>query len=184
LAKQGVEVKRVTSSTTYYYVGDDFPRKDIDLLNRETPGWRTEPKGIPTRYYLREDGGTTLLGLVPAPSVAAGETWTLTVPYVANVPDMSADADQPFTASSNAKITLRPWHQGLVHYAAAKLELLRKNTDGEASQMQKFGGYVADYLQRQRPKGGRHVSFARKYYRERPGGSFAPWQTQDPRRWP
>lgn len=184
IAKQGIEIKRVTSTTTYYYGGDLLPRVDIDQLNRTNPGWRSAPNGIPTSYYLREDGGSVYLGFTPAPTVVVGETWTLTVPYVANVPDMVGDSDQPFTLSGNAKIALRAWHQGLVHYAAAKLELLRMNAQGEGVQMQKFGGYLADYLQKRRVKGGTHVLFARNYNTERPSRASAGWQHQDPRRWP
>lgn len=185
IAAQGVEIKRVTPTSTYYYVGESLlPRRDIEWLNRMDPGWRTAPNGIPTSHYLREDGGSVSIGFSPTPSIAVGETWTLIVPYVATIPDMSADSDEPFTLAGNAKISLRAWHQGLVHYAAAKLELMRKNVQGEAQQMQKFAGYVADYLQRHRVKGGRHVLLGRRYYQERASRGFVPIFAQDPRRWP
>ncbi len=184
IAKDGIEIAIVTSSSTTYLSGPTLQRRDIDWLNRSRPGWRTETAGRPDSYYLRQDGGALNLGMVSTPDVLAGETWTLWVTYVANVPAMSADADLPFTASSNALKALIPWHQALVHYAAAKLELLRKNTDGETIQMQKFGGYVADYLQRQRIKGGTHVQFARNYNQERAVRGFVDPRTMDPRRWP
>jgi len=181
LAKQGVEVKKIDASANVtYFAGDDLLRTTIQRLNREEPGWRTASAGNPSAHYLREDGGLVYLGLYPAPAVGAGETWTGIVPYVAQPADMTADADIPFTASSNAKRSLEPFHYALAHYAAGQLELLRKNTDGRAEQMQLFGGYVADYLGKQRPHGPQHVTFARDYS----GGRGTRSQRNDPRRYP
>lgn len=182
LSKQGVEVKKVDASGNItYYSGDQLPRRDIPWLNRFQPGWRTATKGQPLSYYLREDGGSEYFGLYPGPSIAAGETHTGIIPYVALPPDMSADADVPFTVSGNAKTSLTDWHKAIVHFAAAQLEkYVRKNQQGYSDQMQLFGGYVSDYLQQQHPKGGQQVSFARTYYRQRGGIQ----RVQDPRRWP
>jgi len=81
---------------------------------------------------------------------------------------MTDDAHEPFSvvAGTSPLKVLRPWHQALVHYAAALLEPLRKNYAGEQRQRQLFAAQVADYLQRQRPKGGQTVKLSRHYYRD------------------
>lgn len=180
VAKQGVEIKAVDASANEtYFAGDEFPRRDIVWLNRFQPGWRTATAGNPLSHYFREEGGRVYFGIYPPPSVAVGETWTGTIPYVALPPDMTADADVPFTVSSNAKLTLRDWHKAIVHFGAGQLEkFVRKNQQGYLDQMQLFGGYVSDYIAKQHPKGGQHVTFARTYYRGRGG------RVMDPRRWP
>jgi hypothetical protein len=183
LAKQGLELQRVDAAghlTTYS--GPDLQRLEVAVLNAKFPGWRTASKGIPSGWYEREEGGQVFIGFNLPIAVAAGETWTLLVPYVASVPLMVADNDEPFTVGGVVKKVLRPWHQGLVHYAAAKLELLRRDVTASQAQMQAFGGYVADYLQQRRPKGGQTVQFARDYFRERAGRAAFPWQARDPRR--
>lgn len=181
LSKQGVEVRKVdAAATSTYYAGDELPRRDIPWLNRYMAGWRTTTKGTPQSYRLRDEGGRTFVGLYPAPYVAAGETWTLTIPYIALPADMVADGDVPYTASSNARTTLADWHKGLVHFGAAQLEkFVRKNMQGYSDQMQLFGGYVSDYFAKQAPKGGQRVTYARTYY----GGGHA-MRRQDPRRYP
>jgi hypothetical protein len=169
LSKQGPEIKKTdASANVLYYSGDDFQRCDLPKLNREEPGWRNASAGTPYRWYLRDDGGRVYFGLYPAPDVQAGETWEAIIPYVAQPADMSADGDVPFTASTNAKTSLAAWHQGLAHYGAAQMELLRKNTTGYQEQMQLFGGYVADYTSKQRPRGGQRVTLARNYFRRGP----------------
>jgi hypothetical protein len=71
--------------------------------------------------------------------IGSGETAAITVPYVAIPPGMTADAEEPFSLTgSDPKTLLRPWHQALVHYAAALLEPLRKNFVGEQRQRQLF----------------------------------------------
>lgn len=181
ISKQGVEVKKLdAASMATYYAGDEFPRHDIPWLNRYQPGWRTATKGNPISHYYRQEGGREYFGLYPAVSVAAGETWTATIPYVALPADMVLDADVPFTASSNAKLTLRDWHKAIVHFAAGQLEkFVRKNQQGYLDQMQLFGGYISDYLAKQHPKGGQRVTYGRTYY----GGGHAA-RVQDPRRYP
>ena len=168
LASQGAEyVFTDTNSTITYTTGDDFPRIDVSTMNRDDAGWRNVAAArTPSSYYLREDGGTTILGIAPKPAIAIGESATVTLPYVAKPTDMTADADEPFTVSSNIKTILRPWHQALVHYAAALLEPLRKNYAAETRQRNLFAAQVADYLQRHRAKGGGRIRFARNYRAE------------------
>lgn len=183
VAKQGLEVQQVNAGghlTTYS--GPDLERFEIALLNAKFPGWRTASKGVPSAYYTREEGGQYLIGFNVPIAVGAGETWTLLVPYIASVPVMVSDNDEPFTVGGLVKKVLRPWHQGLVHYASAKLELLRRDVTASQAQMQAFSGYVADYLQQRRPKGGQTVQLAREYFRERPARTAFPWQARDPRR--
>lgn len=175
LAKQGVEIKILQADgVTYRYIsGDDLPIRTIAYLNRNEPGWRSASAGTPTCQYQREDGGAVYLGFYPAPSVGTSETWTITVPYVALPADMSADDDVPFTVSANAKASLWPWHQALVHYAASQLEPLRKEVQRAELQSKLFAGYVADYLQKQRPKGGQQVTYTREYRQEARNGMSA-----------
>lgn len=182
-AKQGLEVQQLNAAAQLTtYSGPDLPRLEISVLNAKFPGWRTQSKGIPQSWYLREDGGQVLLGFDRPINVGAGETWTALIPYVAQPPNMVNDADEPFAVAGTTKTTLRPWHQGLVHFAAAKLELLRRDFERSQAQMQAFGGYVADYLQTRRPKGGQIVQLVRDYGRESAASSFFPWTSVDPRR--
>lgn len=173
LAKQGVEFSFTdASSNVLTRAGDDFLRIDIPVLNVEMPGWRNvDDSANPTGFYIREEGGSVYIGLHQPPAIGVGESAILRVPYVAVPATMVADGDEPFSvvAGTSPKRTLRPWHQAIVHYAAALLEPLRKNYQGEQRQRQLFAGHVADYLQRQRPKGGRVIRVARNYYRDARG---------------
>lgn len=187
VAPQGPEHQYTDSDGSIVYTaGDDFPRIDIPQLNRESTGWRQTdtPSERPSSWYLREEGGSVYFGLVPIPDIGSGDSALVTLPYVAYPPDMTDDAHEPFSVvmGTSPKRTLRPWHQALVHYAAALLEPLRKNYQAEKRQRELFAGMVADYLQKQRPKNGQRVVFARNYYREsraRFSGSRL-----DPRVWP
>jgi hypothetical protein len=60
---------------------------------------------------------------------------------------------------------LRPYHQGMVHYAAHQLEKLRRDDQASDRQMQKFMFYVTRYWQAMRRKGGSSLTFARSYFR-------------------
>lgn len=184
LASQGVEYAWTDANGDVTYAADDtFPRRDIPVLNRTLPGWRNaDDVSVPSSYYIREDAGTTFFGLYPGPAVEATESAAVTLPYVAKPADMTADADVPFTISANPKSILVPWHQALVHYAAALLEPLRKGYQAEQRQRGLFAGMVADYLQRNRPKGGQQVSMAHNYYRTARRGMGQP--AVDPYRWP
>lgn len=174
-------IKIVKAATTDRYIqGDDFLRKDTQQLDFEEPGWRSVSAGTPSNWYLENDGGVANLGLFPPPDVGTGETWTIRAPYVALPADMVGTSDEPFTLSANVAIRLRPYHQGLVHYAAAMLEPLRKNYAGAQRQMSLFNGYVAMYLQDERSDGPDQITMIRDYY----GDSARTPVAVDPRRWP
>ena len=186
IAKDGVEyVFTDADSNVTYRSGDDFPRYELSTLNREHNGWRSaDDTTYPDGYYLREDGGKVYLGLKTPPDIGASESASITLPYVAVPPDMSADGDEPYTVSSDSKKSLRPWHQALVHYAAALLEPLRKNYTGEQRQRTLFAGQVADYLQRKRPKGGQMIAMGHNYYRAARGRYVSSVAQRDPRVYP
>lgn len=161
---EGVSIAIVNGSTTRYLVeGRDFIRKDKRRLDREHPGWRGWSPGSPRLMYLDTNGGQLLLGFAPAPDFATDDVWTATVPYVPEVPDMSADVDEPFTFSSNVVKHLRPWHMAPVHYAAHKLEWSRKRYDVAKEQLALFSALVADYHDKQGLPGGDSVAIIHDY---------------------
>jgi len=169
LSKQPVEVRYSDSNGVItYYSRDDLPRRDIPYLDRYQSGWRTASPSVPTAYYLRNDGGSLLLGLTPPPAFStttSSETWSAVVNYVAWPSSMTSDTNVPFTAQAH----LRPWHQAPVHFAAFRLEKLRGDEEASQRQAGMFAGCIADYLRRQRPKGGSQVTYDRMYRRERVG---------------
>jgi len=148
--------------------GRDFARLDIPALDREDSGWRNVAASTPVGWYLREDGGEVKLGLQPAPSIPAGDTWTLYVPYVAYPADMVNDTDEPFsaTAGGNTKSSLVAYHKALAHRAAAELEKLRRNYDQVKAQLQTFMGYIQDYQARLRKTGGERISYSHSYLQD------------------
>lgn len=162
IAKQGVSIKIVNGSTVRYLEGDDLIVTTEERLNVEEPGWRAASKSTPTHVYLKRDGGAVNLGLHPKPSIS-GETWTAVLPYVLVPADMSVDADEPFTVSSNPIKSLRFWHRALVHYAAYDLEKFRKDTARGAAQLQLFEAEVQKFAGVEKPRGGQSVRFARVY---------------------
>lgn len=152
--------------------GEEFPRRDIAQLDRETPGWRSNSSGsTPCEWYLREEGGRTFFGLNPMPSIPSGATWLAFVPYSSYPADMILDDDEPFQTDSggNPKTSLRIYHQAIVHRAAAELEKLRRNYPQMKEQLRLFGGMVQDYREKKVPTGGQRVSFARNYAQEAMG---------------
>jgi hypothetical protein len=185
-AKDGFEyVYTDANGDSTFLAGDDFARIDYYTLGREQPGWHNVAKvTMPDGYYLREDGGKVYLGLTQPSDVTAPATAAVTVPYLAIPPDMTGDTNQPFSlsAGTDPKRSLRPWHQALVHYAAALLEPLRKNFPAEQRQRALFAGMVADYLQRHRPRNGTRITQARDYRGEARGTFYGP--REDPRVWP
>jgi hypothetical protein len=162
IAKQGVSIKIVSGSNTRYIEGDDLMVTTVERLNVEEPGWRSVSKGTPTSVYVQRNGGALNLGFHPKPSIS-GDTWTAIVPYVLIPADMSADADEPFTVSSNILKSMRPWHRALVHYAAYDMEKFRKDTARGAAQLQLYQVEVSKYTGVQKPHGGQSVRFARIY---------------------
>jgi hypothetical protein len=167
LAKQGLEYHHTDSNSRLRTVaGDDFPRRDIEWLNRYEPHWResTRPIELPQAYYLRADGGNLYLGLTERPDIGSSETGKVIVPYVARPAPMTSTSAEPFTANSSVRTDLRLYHRALPHYAAYKLLPLIGDLQGANEQLQKFMGYVARYQAAQRPKGGTHVVPARSYF--------------------
>jgi hypothetical protein len=178
LAAQGVEYRVLSSGSSASYVtyltGDQFPQRSIVWRNKETPGWRqsTSPS-TPTGYYLRPDGGTVYLGLDRPPVVGSSQHAELIVPYVAIPAAMTSTGDLPFTVAGSARYDLTPYHRALPHYAAYKLLPLLGDEQGSQTQLQKFQGYVARFLQALRPKGGTSVVLGTNYLAmaRRPRGS-------------
>lgn len=171
LAKDGVLVSKLSGGVTTYYTGNDLVRRDVVWLDRFQPGWRSASKGTPTAYYLRDSKGVLFLGFSPAPKITNDYTMSTQVTYIGKPVDMAADADLPFTMKTTAITTdapsyLEPYHQALAHFAAARLESLRKNYQAYDRQMQLFNSYIADYMQKQRRPGGMHVTLGRDYYGE------------------
>ncbi len=167
-------------ATDRYLQGEGLSRRTAEELDVEVPGWRATTSGTPINWYLKEDGGTTNVGFYPKPNVGTGETWTILVPYVAQAAAMSDDAVIPFTVGTAPILRLYPYHQAIVHYAAAVLEPLRKNYSGAQRQMQLFNGFVAQYFQARRREGPDQIRLARNYYRD---ASPAP-RPHDWRTWP
>lgn len=178
-SKTSASLKRVGASVTSYVEGPDLPFKTEEQLNQEHPNWRAATAGTPECWYLREDGGSVYIGLYPAPDVPSGETWTLLWPYVARPADMVEDDDEPFSVSGNPRTTLIPYHEGLLYWAAAQCELLRKNKDGHEWQMARFAAVVAKYLGDRAPMRGTSVRL-RTNFRPRRMARVA----VDPVRWP
>ena len=174
-------VKKVDASGNVSWIqGDDLPRRDPVWLDLSDAGWRADPSGTPDNWYLRNDAGTTYLGLNPPPSIPTGWTYSILVPYLASSTDMVADGDLPFTVSGKSFARLAPYHQALVHYAAGLLEPLRKNYTGAKRQMDLYAGFIAQYSTKERKDGPDQVTFARNYLRDAGGSRRA----LDPHRWP
>lgn len=172
-------VKIVAGSTTRYLQGEfDLPRRDVEQLDSDEPGWRAATPGTPHCWYLKDDGGGVIVGLHPAPDVAASETWTLLVPYLATPAVMVDDADYPFVINGDALRRLNPFHKALVHHAAGALEPLRKNYSAYDRQMKIFTGYVANYLGDRSEDQSNQIQLVRSYY-----GETNP-RVLDPRRYP
>lgn len=179
ISKQGVSIKIVSGTTTRYIEGDDLSVTSVERLNVEEPGWRAVSAGTPTQVYIRRNGGAINLGFHPAPDISGTDTWTAIVPYVVIPADMTADADVPFTLSSNAVASLKPFHRGLVHYAAYDLEKFRKETGRSAAQLQLYEAVIEQYINTMKPKSGGRVRFVRNYRSSR-----RETQRFDPRVWP
>ena len=165
IAKEGVSVKIVSGSNTRYIEGKDLEVTTPARLDVEEPNWRAVSAATPQKRYQRRDGGAVYLGLHPKPSITGTDTWTALVRYVVVPDDMSADADEPFTVSSNPIKSMRPWHRALVYYAAFDLEKLRKDTAREQAMFQLYQAEVSKFLGLEKPKGGERVQFAATYRR-------------------
>jgi len=176
-------IKYDTAGTVLLTVaGDqDFPQREPQWLDSADQGWRSTNVATPTGWYERKDGGARYFGLDCPADVSTSETAELVIPYVPNPSSMTSDTDVPFTFSGLTRRDLVPYHQGLVHYAAHKLEKLRKDTEASDKQLTAFLGYVQRYIQAHRPKGPRAVRTSKSYFRDSQRGShsqrsnFAAW---------
>lgn len=180
ISKQGLSISVTDGSTTWYYEGDDLTFTTIERLNAEHPGWRAWTAGIPKYYYIDRNGGALNLGFAPAPDFD-GDTAAVRVHAVVLPADMIADADEPFTVSSNPIKSLRFHHRALVYYAAFDLEKLRKDPQREGLFSQLFDAEIEKYFATMKPKGGQQVRFARHYRSEAAHGLG---RVPDPRRYP
>lgn len=167
LSEQDGIVVTITDGTNTRYLSEgpngQLRRVDKRRLNNEHPGWQNADPGTPRYFYLDTEGGTTVLGFYPPIDLQDTETGTISVPYVPHVADMTDDADQPFTFSSNVALRLRPWHLACTHYAAYKLETGRRMIAAGKEQLALFAALVADYHAKQRVPGGDVVAFAHDY---------------------
>ncbi len=166
IAKAGPSIRITSTNGSVRYIqGDDFQETSVERLNHERPGWRGESAGTPDSYYLDPDGGAINFGLVPAPSITAGDTWVLMLPYVIVPNNMVDDADEPFTVGANSIRSLRMYHRGLVHGAAYDLEKYRKDDARSAKQYQLFKLEIEMYKAGHKPKMGQHIRMATNYRR-------------------
>ena len=175
------------SSNVSVVSGDQLQRRDLPWLNRYEPDWQisttasTGTMVLPRIYYLRQEGGHQYLGFWDIPCIESSGSAKAVVPYIANPPTLVNDNDEPFTFGGLIRTDLRSYHQGIVHYAAHQLEKLRKDVQASTLQMQKFVGYVTQYLQDMRKPNGMSLTFGRSYFTR--GGFFAQSDLpRDPRR--
>ncbi len=171
LARDGVEFFYIDASSNLTILAgpEDLPRRDIDWLNRSLEGWRQSTVAssvmqLPQFHYLRPDGPALFLGFTPTPSTGSSAAASGQVTYLAEPAILTSDTQEPFTANSSVRTDLRPYHQASVHYAAHRLEKLRKDTEASQAQLQSFLGWVTRYLTDRRIKGGRVISQARLYF--------------------
>lgn len=189
IAARGVEYHLLSSGsspTLQQVAGDDFPRRDVEWLNKYEPGWRqsTTPT-TPTSYSVEMDGGACLIRLQPPPKVGSSQTAKLLIPYVARPAPMMSTGDVPFTVSGSVRTDLVPFHKALVHYAAHHLEKLRGDDEASDRQYAKFLQFVERFTGKNRPKGQGFVTLARNYLRDAKGPRMgSATDKRDPFRWP
>lgn len=170
LSKEQVQfVYTDASSYVTVLAGDDLPRREVEWLNRYEAGWQVSTVAssvmqMPDAYYERADGGAKLLGFWPTPSTGSSASMKAIIPYVAKPSPMTSDTNEPFTVSGSVRGDLRPYHQGLVHFAAHLLEKLRRDDQASDRQLQTFLGYVQRYWQNTRVKNGTSLTFTRSYF--------------------
>lgn len=174
-----------SSSNTQTLSGNDLPRRDIQWLDRYSPGWRQSTTAsttmqVPSIYYVRIDGPSMFLGFFPQPGVSTNSSASVRVPYIASAPTLVNDTSQPYTFTGAVREDLSIYHQAAVHYAAHQLEKFRRDDQASDRQLQKFMGYVSRYVQGMRIKGGRAIMTARGYFNKRAGGWSDP-RSRDPK---
>lgn len=186
--KDGIEFRYTNASSQLTILArDDLPRRDIDWLNQNEPGWRQSTVAssiiqLPRFHYVRMDGPAYLLGFTPTPSTGSSASAAAMLTYLADAPVMVNDTDEPYTFSTGVRFDLSIYHQGAVHYGAHVLEKLRRDDQASDRQLQKFLGYVSRFFQDQRIPGGRQIRQARSYFKRRGSDSFGsalawPWRS-------
>lgn len=161
------------SSDVTVLSGPDLMQRSLQWYQRYRPSFSTDEQSSsprsPDSYYLLRDAYTQYLGFSPFPSSGTGTSQVLAavVNYVALPQRLSSATDEPFQEAGVVAVNMRPYHQATVHYAAAQLEKLRKNTEASQSQMAAFLAYVQRYLADARPKGGMMLSYAKDYFTRR-----------------
>ncbi len=172
LSKQGPEYRFVdTAGHVQSIAGKDFPRRDLNWLNDNQPGWRDSTGGTPSAYYERPDGAALYFGFDTPPQLTAGQSGLVILPYVAKPVVMgSLGNNQPgpfvFAGSTESRTDLEPYHMALAHYAAFELEKLRGEVAASATQWQLFTSYADRVIRKMTPKGGRTIRQARNYFSE------------------
>lgn len=174
--RRPVFVKTSTSGTVTYRSGEDFLERDLTWLNQNEPHWQESTGGTPNAFYLKENGATISFGLYPPPQIGTGESAKVILPYLPQIPPMTSSTDVPFSGRAD----LVPLHQGLVHYAAAQLEMLRPDPQASQTQMQYFLAYVQRFTGNVRKKGGHIIAAAVNYFGNARRGS---WMDVDKPRW-
>jgi hypothetical protein len=164
------------SSNTQVLAGnEDFPQRSVEWLDSFSPGWQISTQAssiaqLPQCWYERIESGRRLLGFFPVPSTGSSATAEVFITYRAKPQPMSSTGAIPFTDTNGiVRTDLEDYHKAAVHYAASELEKLRPDDQASQTQLQKFLGYVAQYLQDHRKRGGTHVTPMRSYFRR--GGS-------------
>lgn len=150
--------------------GPNFPQVSIPFLDNARVGWRSTVAAYPDGWYLREDGGANYIGL-PNPVYLANSSQTakILLPYVAKPSSMTSDTALPFTYNGLTRHDLEPYHQAAVHFAAHRLEKLRKDKEASDEQLKAFMGYVQRYQDDKRPRGQRVVRAAVNYFKRSRG---------------
>ena len=169
IAPRGIEYHHVSShggssARLTQRAGDDFPRRDIEWLNKYEPGWRqSTATATPTGYYLDERDGGYRIGLDHLPDIGSSEVGKLIIPFIARQPVMTSSGDQPFTVGGNVRTDLIPFHMATTHYAAHQLEKLRGDDDASDRQYAKFLAFVQRYTEKVRKRGGAFVTLGKNY---------------------
>jgi hypothetical protein len=152
-----IAITTIADGSVRYIEGEHFPMVSEESLNRVTPGWRALGEGTPIGWYLRKKAGSEYVGLTAPPDIPATETWALLFPYVAIPPVLTLDAEIPYSG----RITLTPYHDRIVAYAAGQLEKLRKNYQMVDRQMAYFAAGIVKYRVEQAPPNGVRIRLAR-----------------------
>lgn len=157
--------------------GESLPQHTLRWEDATNPDWQggdvSSGLQLPEAFFVNPASGALFLGFTPRPSSGiSSAVFTATVPYVAYHPSLTASTQVPYSLNGLTRNDLRPYHQAAVHYAAAQLEKLRKNTEASQQQMQLFVSYVRRYLDSVRIKGGNAIRYTRQYLRERSGPRY------------